>query len=292
MVGTTIFKGSLRQRRPSLANPRFSLPTMATTTGNDWIPFTVHAAGSSPWQRFKESAVDRWYGSSLGSFVTNLGCCFTAGEFEELRMDQEMRKRVRKHMTRQELILYDVHDGDASGLACRVDPAPLLPTLVATVREDEYVIGGLHTIRMANVGVRRTEREWDEYFAQLNVVVAANDPSNESVIEMPERELWRVAGKARLIPRFVAGVVFVLRSRLVSRKRTEDNILVVTREYQKICKVHGVHRCDMDRHLQHVLNCYFTEDCTTRLGTSRRRAPGWAKRLLGIGDATSDVSVC
>lgn len=256
------------------------------------MPFTISETRSSPWQHLKMRVVDWWFGSTLGSFVTTLGCCFTAGEFEELRRDQELRDRVRKHMARHELMLYDVQDGDGYEQACKVDPAPLLPTLVAVVREDAYVIGGLHTIRMANVGVRRTKREWDEYFAALDAVVSPDDSPAEGIIEMPKHRQWRVAGQARLVPRFVAGVVFVLRSRLVSRKRTEDNVLVVTREYQKICKTHGVHRCDMDRHLQHVLNCYFSEDCTNRLGTSRRRAPGWAKRLLGIQDTTAELVVC
>ncbi len=219
-------------------------------------------------------------------------------DYTELRTDQIFRSRVKLHMTRQEKILRKPASGDCfAGNGHEEDPAPLHATLVAVVREDEYVMGGMQLIYEANKGVTRTEAGWREYFDRLGIDPMTRPPVGAGVCDAVGLEEIhgpsRISGRpASMVPRFVAGVVHVLRSRLVSRKRTEDNILVVTREYHKICKIHGVHRGDIVLHQQAVLNCYFTEDVDVRSATARTRAPKWAKWVLGITDSPTEPTVC
>jgi len=226
-------------------NPLKFFFTMATTKLSNELFVSPCEASLSSWQKIKQSMV---------GFLRHFVCgCYSAEELALFEEDVRFRSSVRRHMITQKAT-------NAS------DENALDHAMLQAVEEDEYVLGNFELICKVNEGVTRTEKEWDTYFARLGV-----DPKTHRSTGMK---------RSRLIPRFAAACVFALRAKSgLGRARNADNLLTVTRAYRVICKKHGVHPDDADRHCQIVLNAYFTEDITNRLGNVRRQAPKWLKWL-------------
>jgi len=213
----------------------------------------------SAWAEFKRS---------MSNVIRVLLCgCYSAEGLANFEADDHFRSCVREHMRKQEVNLEE-------------GVKPLEHALVASVKEDGYVLGDWHTIEKANEGIKRTQKEWDVYFQRLGV-----DPKTRNTTGMR---------CARLVPRFVTACVFAMRAKPgIGRECNEDNLRVATREYHKICKNHGVHSGDEEHHMQSVLNAFFTEDIAGKLGRSRSAAPKWLKWLYDVQTpSTSKPIVC
>lgn len=101
---------------------------------------------------------------------------------------------------------------------------------------------------------------------------------SEAPVPMLEAEGPIVNPQARIIPKFAAAVCLHLKAKFGHLSRDEANMLVVQRDYLKICREHGVRDVDIASHRQFVLNAFFTEDVMEHIALTRTRAPKWMRR--------------
>lgn len=95
----------------------------------------------------------------------------------------------------------------------------------------------------------------------------------------------------QVIPRFAGACVAVLRSRLGVLGRTSANLLLVQREYLRLCRRRGVRAHDIASHQLHVMNAFFTDSVYDRVAQSRRRVPIWLRWAYPWNDTDVTLSV-
>jgi len=182
-----------------------------------------------------------------------LGFCGCASDVESFRQDQHIRQTIRESMRWQ---MGYSHSCDAMESA-----------IVATARDDEYHLTGYDSLRAANNGVTRTEKQWDEYFDRIGV--------NPVTFDFVPR-------RAQIIPRFAAASVLSIRYHLGSMPYNEANVLLVQRKYYELCRKRNVRHLDAASHEQFVLNAFFNEDVLDRIGRTRKRLPAWVHSVFGL----------
>ncbi len=193
---------------------------------------------------------------NIGDFLS-LFTCGLGSLQEELDYDDEVRRRVRAELHIQQ------------GSADTSDEVDDMDQCIAdVVRCNEYSMGTMKHIALANRGVKRTEKEWDAYFKE--------------VLHLDPVTLAHTERKPRIVPKFAAHVALHIRSLLGNMEASEANIMLVERKYSELCRKRGVHIGDAERHKQHVMNAVFTEDVLERCGTARQRAPLWLRWSRGI----------
>jgi hypothetical protein len=132
-----------------------------------------------------------------------------------------------------------------------------------TLRTIGYDLADLGTIRQANIGIKRTEREWDAYFKRMGL-----DPLSECRFE-----------QAQIIPKFAAACALHIRTKLGAMEANEANVLLVQRKYLEVCRRLNVRDVDIVLHQGFVMNAVFTESVLDDVASSRRRLPAWIKWL-------------
>ncbi len=80
---------------------------------------------------------------------------------------------------------------------------------------------------------------------------------------------------------FAADMVVLLRSHIGTAELSQANLLLVEREYHRVCRQLNVRYVDVAVHRQHVMNAFFTEDVFDVVGNTRSRIPRWLRTLLG-----------
>lgn len=185
-----------------------------------------------------------------------LGCCLTSDEEPSFHLDRRIRDDITQHMRTH--YTNDVYDAEGN-----VDD---IATAMADVyRVNGYDLGGQSRGQPMMFGTIPSE---------LPLVVPA--PVDRHV---------------KVIPRFAAACVTVLRSRLGVLGRTSANLLLVQREYLRLCRRRGVRAHDIASHQLHVMNAFFTNDVYERVAQSRRRVPKWLKWAYPWDDTDVTLSV-
>lgn len=114
--------------------------------------------------------------------------------------------------------------------------------------------------------------------ANVNTTNAAQAARFMVTDDVPETPPLQVAhSENKVIPKFAAAVVMALRSKLGRLAMNEANMIVLEREYGRMCRAHYVRECDVVFHQQHVMNAYFGEGSVDRVGLSRARVSKWKK---------------
>lgn len=88
--------------------------------------------------------------------------------------------------------------------------------------------------------------------------------------------------RTRTVPKFAAACVVTLKAKFGALERSNANFMVVQHAYLKLCKEHRVRQCDIVRHRQVVLNCFFGSNYDAQFAYARYNAPRWVKWLHGI----------
>jgi hypothetical protein len=98
---------------------------------------------------------------------------------------------------------------------------------------------------------------------------------------LPHFEELPTHRKVSIMPRFVAALVVVLRTKFGRLGVNEANRLLIEREYLRICREGSVRLCDVAHHSQWVYNAYFNEGVFEEMPLARVRVPSWLRRLIG-----------
>nr|WRQ65453.1 hypothetical protein [Tolivirales sp.] len=218
---------------------------MATT--NALIEPAVRKPRLSTWMKLKRWCLDIVEESPLLQTL----CCLDVDEMECYRVDQRVRSAMRDEMRE--------HMGYSGQECC-----------VKAVMNDVFTNTGYDltdrgSIARANIGVKRTAKEWDAYFAKLGV-----DPLSLR----PELNV-----SARIVPKFAAACALRMRCKLGSLQANEANVLLVQRKYLELCRQRNVRDVDAVLHQQFVINAVFTEGVLDEVATVRRRLPKWISWL-------------
>lgn len=216
-------------------------------TINATIDISERVPSTSGWVKFK-----RW----ILEVVEKYQICGSVSEYSDLecyRTDQRVRTCIRAEMRE--------HLGYSNRETC-------VGNAIDTVyRETGYDLADGGTIRLANIGVKRTFTEWDAYFKRMGVDPLA--PGEET-------------GRAKIVPKFAAACALHIRTKLGALANNEANLLLVQRKYLELCRKHGVRDVDTVLHQQFVMNTVFTESVLDDVASSRRRLPGWMKWLESV----------
>lgn len=212
-------------------------------TINTTIEITQRLPTKSRWASFKRWVLDQF---------EKYAVCGSAADFAELecyRTDEQVRACVRAEM--QE------HLGYESRETCVVN------AIDTVFKETGYDLADMGSIRLANKGVKRTEKEWDAYFLRMGVNPL--QPATD--------------GKAKIVPKFAAACALHIRAKLGALENNEANVLLVQRKYLEICRRHGVRDVDTVLHQGFVMNAVFTESVLDDIAASRQRLPAWLRWL-------------
>lgn len=177
-------------------------------------------------------------------FIDNpiTGCCFQHDELEMFHLDRQIRADIRRNLRTH--YVNDVMDAEGN--------SDSIATAVRDVYEGTgYDLGGQPRANPEGVPPHRN----------VQAIVVRTTVDNT----------------VRVIPRFAAACVTVLRVRLGVLGRTDANLLLVQREYLRICRRRGIRSADILSHQMFVMNAFFTEDVFERVAQSRRRLPIWAR---------------
>lgn len=213
------------------------------TTTSAHIELLERRPRKSAWATAK-----RW----LLDLIERCGACGSSDDFDDLAMyrrDEMVRKSIRTEMR--------LHMGADSRSTCVAN------AIDVTLRTTGYDLADLGTIRQANIGVKRTEKEWDAYFRMMNI-----DPLTTCRFK-----------QAQVIPKFAAACALHIRAKLGAMEANEANVLLVQRKYLEVCRRHGVRDVDTVLHQGFVMNAVFTESVLDDIASSRRRLPAWIKWL-------------
>lgn len=194
------------------------------------------------------AATKRW----LLDLIEKYGICGSAQDFDDLAMyrrDEMVRESIRAEMR--------LHMGADKRETCVAN------AIDTTLRSIGYDLADLGTIRQANVGVKRTEKEWKAYFKKMDL-----NPRATCQFE-----------QAQVIPKFAAACALHIRAKLGAMEANEANVLLVQRKYLEVCRRHGVRDVDIVLHQGFVINAVFTESVLDDIASSRRRLPAWIKWL-------------
>lgn len=95
----------------------------------------------------------------------------------------------------------------------------------------------------------------------------------------------------KVVPRFAAAMINVLRSKFGPLPKNESNILLIKREYHRLCRDGNVRIVDTNQHYQYVLNGFFNEHIHSEVATIKLRLKTWLRRhLYPEEDAFVDVA--
>jgi hypothetical protein len=94
----------------------------------------------------------------------------------------------------------------------------------------------------------------------------------------------------RVFPTFAADMVVLLQSNLGTMAPTEANVLLVEREYHRVCRKLDVRHIDQAVHRQHILNAFFTEGALDAVAHTRSRIPRWL-RVMGYQKVTRSIAI-
>lgn len=101
------------------------------------------------------------------------------------------------------------------------------------------------------------------------------------VYPAPARKAVGDHNRVRIVPRFVASMVFAMRAKFGRLASTEANRLLIIREYLRVCRDACVRHSDIAHHEQFVINTYFNESLTEEVATVRVRLPRWLRAAFG-----------
>ncbi len=91
--------------------------------------------------------------------------------------------------------------------------------------------------------------------------------------------------QVRLVPKLVAACVLELRCKYGVLSTDSANVMLIEKEYLKLCKRHRVRQFDIAKHRQFVLNVFFSDTGEYDVSLARARVPNWLKWMR------SDLSV-
>ncbi len=242
-----------------------SFSIMVTTTGRTFI--LPQTARLSPWQRFKRYISFRW-----------IKCCLGEKEYECAVVDEQVRSSLREQM-RKHTGYTNVFDD-------------IEHVMNEVVINDNYDLGDVGRMRHA---VDKQLLDADGLKAYYYQVAQTPSQSHELVVgPVSEGTPWRpepsysVVGdsaQVKIIPKFAAACAIHLRARLGVLTKDQTNILLVQREYLRVCKLRHVRSVDVVLHQQHVINAFFGETPLDEVGNTRKRLPAWLKALAGMETA-------
>lgn len=144
--------------------------------------------------------------------------------------------------------------------------------------ETGYDLCNISRIRLANVGVKRTFKEWDSYFLKMNV-----DPLKISEVELLP---------ACVVPKYAASMALHLRTKLGRLAPNEANMLLAEREYLRVSRGMNVRDVDIVSHQQFVLNALFGEDLLDQIALTRTRLPAWMKWAFDVKSLNAAPLAC
>lgn len=237
-LGSAVSVSATRGR----ANHQFKfLIPMATI--NAHIEVLERKPSKSGW-----ASVKRWWLDLFERFAI----CGSQQDFDDLAMyrrDEQVRACIRAEMRE--------HVGADRRDTCVANAIDI------TLRSIGYDLSDLGSIRQANIGVKRTFKEWEAYFKDRDVDPLATCRFSQ----------------AQVIPKFAAACALHIRAKLGAMEANEANVLLVQRKYLEVCRRHGVRDVDTVLHQGFVMNAVFTESVLDDLASSRRRLPAWIRWL-------------
>lgn len=227
---------------------------MATINMYSVPPVTT---GLTPLQRFKSHVV-RW-------LMHNplFGLCFTSDEEHHFLLDRRIRADISESMRTH--YVNDVYDAEGN-----VDD-------IASAVEDVYSATGY------DLGGQ--SRDQPRILGTEPMMFGTVPSDLPLVVRAPVHQ------HVQVIPRFAGACVAVLRSRLGVLGRTSANLLLVQREYLRLCRRRGVRAHDIVSHQLHVMNAFFTDDVYDRVAQTRRRIPAWLRWAYPWNDTDVSLSV-
>lgn len=119
--------------------------------------------------------------------------------------------------------------------------------------------------------------------------------TKQKELGLTDGQLERIAAQRNntaVIPRFAAATIIALRSKFGGLGNSPANVMLIEREYLRICREAHVRACDTESHRQFVLNGYFSEDVHSRLATIRTRVPKWMRNAFRPTEPASGPQVC
>lgn len=96
----------------------------------------------------------------------------------------------------------------------------------------------------------------------------------------------------RVIPRFAAAMINVLRSKFGPLVHNEANVLLVKREYHRLCRDGSVRMVDTNLHYQYVVNGFFFEGIHSQSATTKMRLKSWLRKHLYPETGTHADAAC
>jgi hypothetical protein len=212
-----------------------------------------------------------WALACFGSFTTGLfSCCF--GEREELKADETVRARIREAMSQYraptiEGTIAQIEQETGYALSAK-------GTAVAPPPPDPDPGGSTPGVQEVYVGT----------VLVMQVPVAAT-ATRQGVGKRPPQTI-------RVFPAFAADMAMLIQSNLGTMVENDANILLVEREYHRLCRKLCVRLGDQASHRQHVINAYFREGIMDRVPLTRSRLPRWLVALGGLGGVHRKPVAC
>jgi len=133
-------------------------------------------------------------------------------------------------------------------------------------------------LKVANIGIKRTFKEWDSYFLKLGI----------NPLKLSSDELL----PACVVPKFAASMALHLRAKLGRLAPNEANMLLVEREYLRVARGMHVRDVDIVSHQQFVLNAVFGEDLLDHIALTRSRLPAWMKWAFDVPSLNAHPQAC
>ncbi len=280
----------------------------------------------SIWNRFSNH-IKQWWQETLGeTTVAQLLCCVDASEYGMYQRDCEIREDIRAAMRMQMGYAGGVTNVEDALHMSQRDGYPMT-TVLKTIKSvtpvavpDEVPVEPIvaqppkvntksqPTPEKPKSSKRGGKREWrrkdrcDSESVTANGVekeesgVADAKPTPPVVTSVagsepePTVDMF-IDNRARIVPKFAAAVVLHLKAKFGALSMDDANVMLIQRDYLKVCREHKVRDVDIASHRQHVLNAYFTEGVLEELALTRTRAPRWM-RLLERKSGPSKPVVC
>lgn len=111
-----------------------------------------------------------------------------------------------------------------------------------------------------------------------------DDPVERMINGLEESGLGVRSGTKHIAieSRFVGAMVLALRCALGRLPRTEANVLVVGREYRRLCRAKDVRCCVQESNRALVEDVYFKEECLDSIVRHYSRLPRWVSALMWV----------
>ncbi len=221
---------------------------------------------SAPRQaRFTESPfqwmADKWAKARMANRLMMFLTCVNPDHLDDLLAECEVRDAVRTCMTEH-----------TSGTGVEVVQA----TITTVRREQNYELS------------RATDFLFERHsFEEWQTLLQESGLTDEEAVALRNQ-----SKQVKLIPRFAAASIVALRSKFGVMAPTEANVLLIQREYLRVCRESHVRASDTELHRQYVMNGYFSEDVLSRLATVRTRVPAWMRAAYGSVGSTGGPQTC